>query len=86
LRRAVLTAHPGGADRGGMTDLPSRYEVVVRGHLSSRFAPLVDGVTVEARPGQTLLRIERSDDAALNRLLDRIHDLGLELVSVNAVA
>jgi hypothetical protein len=83
-----LTAHPGGADRGGMTDshIPSQYEVVVRGQLSSRFAPLADGVTVEARPGQTLLRIERSDDAALNRLLDRIHDLGLELVSVNAIA
>jgi hypothetical protein len=66
--------------------LPSQYEVVVRGQLSARFAPLADGITVQRRPGQTVLRTERCDGAALNQLLDRIHDFGLELVSVNAVA
>jgi hypothetical protein len=65
---------------------PSRYEIVVRGQLSARFARLADGISVEPGSGLTVLRIERSDGAAVNRLLERIHDLGLELVSVNAVS
>ena len=62
-----------------------RYEIVVRGRLSSRYERAFDGVTLVPRNGQTTLRADLADQSQLYGLLNRLRDLGIELVSVNAV-
>jgi hypothetical protein len=62
-----------------------RYEIVVRGRLSTRYASALDGVTVEARRGKTTLRAEIIDQSQLYGLLNRLHDFGIELISLSAV-
>jgi hypothetical protein len=46
---------------------------------------VLEGVTVEPRPGRTALRGEFVDQAQLYGLIDRLRDFGIELISVNAV-
>jgi hypothetical protein len=64
---------------------PTPYRIVVAGELSRRFAPAFDGMTVRCGGGQTSITGMVIDQAQLHGLLDRVGDLGLELVSVNAV-
>lgn len=61
-----------------------RFEIVVRGRLTERFISHFDGVAMEARDGVTRLRGTLVDHAQLYGLIDRLRDLGLELVSVAA--
>jgi hypothetical protein len=63
-----------------------RYEIVVRGRLSRRYECAFDGATLVPRNGQTILRTDLADQAQLYGLLNRLRDLGIELVSVNSVA
>ncbi len=63
-----------------------RYEIVVRGRLSSRYECAFDGVTLLPRHGQTTLCADLVDQSQLYGLLNQLRDLGIELVSVNAVA
>jgi hypothetical protein len=65
---------------------PTPYRIVVAGELSRRFAPAFDGMTVCCGGGQTSITGTVIDQAQLHGLLDRVGDLGLELVSVNAIA
>ena len=62
-----------------------RYEIVVRGRLSRRYAYAFDGVMLLPENGRTTLRAELADQSQLYGLLNRLRDLGIELVSVNAV-
>ena len=64
---------------------PTRYRIVVAGELSRRFAPAFDGMTVQCTAGETAITGVVVDQSQLHGLLDRVGDLGLELVSVNAV-
>jgi hypothetical protein len=64
---------------------PTRYRIVVAGELSRRFAPAFDGMTVQCTGGETAITGVVVDQSQLHGLLDRVGDLGLELVSVNAV-
>jgi hypothetical protein len=64
---------------------PTRYRIVVAGELSRRFAPAFDGMTVQCTGGRTAITGVVVDQSQLHGLLDRVGDLGLELVSVNAV-
>ena len=64
---------------------PTRYRIVVAGELSRRFAPAFDGMTVQCADGKTAITGVVVDQSQLHGLLDRVGDLGLELVSVNAV-
>ena len=61
---------------------PTSYQIVVRGELSQRFSAAFDGMTVEAGDGQTVITGPVVDQAHLHGLLDLVHDLGLELISV----
>jgi hypothetical protein len=61
-----------------------RYEIVVRGRLSSRYECAFDGVTLEPRDGETRLHADLADQSQLYGLLNRLRDFGIELVSVNA--
>ena len=67
-------------------DTRRRYEIVVRGRLSTRYECAFDGVTLVPRNGRTMLRAELADQSQLYGLLNRLRDLGIELVSVNAVS
>jgi len=62
-----------------------RYEIVVRGRLSSRYESAFDGVTLVPDNGQTTLRADLADQSQLYGLLNRLRDFGIELVSVNAI-
>jgi hypothetical protein len=64
---------------------PTRYRIVVAGELSRWFAPAFDGMTVQCTGGETAITGVVVDQSQLHGLLDRVGDLGLELVSVNAV-
>ena len=83
-----MTDHPGRADACAVIDRHSRqrYEIVVRGRLSSRYEYAFDGARLVARNGQTTLRADLVDQSQLYGLLNRLRDLGIELVSVNPVA
>jgi len=83
-----MTAHPGRADACAVIDRHSRqrYEIVVRGRLSSRYESAFDGTRLVPRNGQTTLRAVLIDQSQLYGLLNRLRDLGIELVSVNLAA
>lgn len=65
---------------------PGRYEIRVKGHLSSRWAARFDGMTL-THDGEGATHIEGPivDQAALHGLLRALHDLGLPLLSVTQV-
>lgn len=59
------------------------YEIVVKGHIHKERSSWFDGMTMEMLPqGETLLKGEVTDQAALHAILARIRDLGLPLISV----
>ena len=80
-----MTGHPAQWDGFAMEDSNGRqyrYRVVVRGRISERLGSAFGELDLERRPGQTVL--SGSGRAALEAVLDRLHELGLEVVSVNA--
>ena len=58
------------------------YQLVIRGELDKRFAYLFEGMRMEREAGQTILTGPVRDQAHLYGFLDRVDELGLELVSV----
>jgi hypothetical protein len=60
------------------------YRIVVRGELSQRYAPAFEGMTLTSGDGETAIVGLVIDQAQLHGLLNRVGDLGLELISVNA--
>ena len=60
---------------------PQRYEIVIRGELSDRFADWFDGVDLKTREGHSVLS-SVLDQSQLHGVFARIQDLGLEIVSV----
>jgi hypothetical protein len=83
-----MTAHPGRAEACSVLNPPTRqrYEIVVRGRLSGRYQCAFDGATLVPGNGQTALRADLVDQSQLYGLLNRLRDLGIELVSVNPAA
>ena len=69
----------GGSDATGATV----YRIVVRGELSARYAPAFEEMTLATGDGQTAITGPVIDQAHLHGLLNRIGDLGLELISIN---
>jgi hypothetical protein len=65
---------------------PTSYRIVVRGELSRRYSTAFEGMDLVPAEGQTAITGPVVDQAHLHGLLDRVSELGLELVSVNAVA
>ena len=59
------------------------YELVLRGEIGDRFAPLFEGLRIERRDGRTVLTGPIRDQSELHGVIERIQELGLELVSVN---
>ena len=70
----------------GRHDHHVRYEIRVQGHLDPRWAAWFDVLSLsQESDGTTVMRGPIADQAALHGLLERIHDLGLPLVSLTRV-
>ena len=61
---------------------PTVYRICVRGQLTQRLATAFDGMSLEPGVAHTALIGQVRDQSQLFGLLDRVRDLGLELVSV----
>jgi hypothetical protein len=61
---------------------PTRYDIVINGELGARFAAAFSGMTIRAADGQTHITGDVLDQSHMHGILDRIRDLGIELVSV----
>jgi hypothetical protein len=62
--------------------LGAQFRVVVRGRLSERLGSAFAELSIERRPGETVL--SGGGEATLRRVLAHLDDLGLEVVSVDA--
>jgi hypothetical protein len=65
---------------------PITYQIIVRGELSRRYGAVFEGMTLVVRDGQTAITGPVRDQTHLHGLVDRVGDLGLELVSVMPLA
>jgi hypothetical protein len=61
------------------------YQLVVRGELDERYGYLFDGMEMERTHGTTAITGSVPDQAKLHGLIERIEELGLELLSVQQV-
>ena len=64
---------------------PNRYRVVVRGRLGSSFASASEEFELASHGGETSVTGRFADEAQLHRLLDRLRDLDIPIVSVNPI-
>jgi hypothetical protein len=60
------------------------YRITVRGVLTDRFAAAFEPLRVTAAEGRTVLSGVCPDSPALYGILDRMRDLGLELLGVES--
>ena len=63
-----------------------RYRITVEGVLGDRWLDAFDGFTLEREPGRTVLVGQCRDSSALYGVLDRVKELGLELLAVESDA
>ena len=61
------------------------YRLVVRGELDERYGYLFEGMQMERTEGTTVLSGPVRDQAQLHGLIERVEELGLDLVSVQQV-
>lgn len=60
-----------------------QYEIVVNGHLGSRWSAWFDEFAISREPdGTSVLRGDVVDQAALHGLLQKLRDLGIEPVAL----
>ena len=66
--------------------MEARFEIRVQDHLDPRWADWFDGAAFTTEgDGTTVVSLPVVDQAALQGVLRRVADLGLTLISVNAV-
>ena len=64
-------------------DGASTYEIRVKGHLGARWSAWFDGLALSLESdGTTTIRGVLADQPALHGVLQKVRDLGLDLVSV----
>lgn len=61
------------------------YQLVVRGELDTRFELVFTGMELSQVEGTTVMTGKVRDDAELYGLVERIAELGLELVSIQQI-
>lgn len=65
---------------------PGIYRIRIRGHLDPQWADWFAGLTITLEEdGTTLLSGPVIDQAALHGILKKVRDLGMPLLSVNAI-
>jgi hypothetical protein len=62
------------------------YRIVMRGEIDERFAYLFNGMQLDCHDGTTVLSGSVIDQAQLHGFIERIEELGLELVTVEQMA
>jgi hypothetical protein len=80
ITRAGLIVNLGRRAEGDMA--PVRYRISVRGRLTERLGSAFDDMILEPAAGQTVLVGEIRDQSHLYSVLERVRNLGLELVGV----
>jgi hypothetical protein len=60
------------------------YRITIRGVLTERLASAFEPLSLTGADGRTLLSGICADSAALYGILDRLRDLGLELLAVES--
>ena len=75
---------PGGRGAHACAMARRFYRIRIHGTLSERFASAFDTMHVEAERGVTVLSGVCVDASALYGVLDRIRDLGLDLLDVES--
>jgi hypothetical protein len=60
---------------------PTMYRICIRGCVTERLGSALEGMRLEAGATETVFTGEIRDQSQLYGLLDRVRDLGLELVS-----
>jgi hypothetical protein len=69
----------------GTTQMASRYEIRVKGHLPQHWSEWLEGLSIIHDPnGETVLSGSLRDQAALFGVV-KVRDLGLTLLSVNLI-
>jgi hypothetical protein len=58
------------------------YEICVRGRLTERLSTALGGMTLHASDGDSVFTGEITCQSQLYGLLERLRDLGIELISV----
>ena len=71
---------PGGHDHEHMTGLPCR--IVLEGEVSDRLEPAFHGLSLHRHADQTELCGTLADQSELQGLLNRLFDLGMQVISV----
>lgn len=72
--------------RSSAMRLPARYRLRVEGHLDDHWAAWFDGLSpTQEDDGTTSLSGVVEDQAALHGLLMKVRDLGITLISVEAI-
>lgn len=61
---------------------PTMYQICIRGCLTEQLGFALDGMRFETGATETVFTGEVVDQSQLYGLLDRVRDLGLELLSV----
>jgi len=61
------------------------YQVRIKGHLGSHWADWLGGLTITLEEDGNTLLTGVVDQAALHGLLNKVRDLGMQLLSVNSV-
>lgn len=62
---------------------PTIYRICIRGRLTDRLGSAFEGMNLEPGPTNTILVGAIRDQSHLYGLLDRVRELGLELLSVS---
>ena len=66
---------------------PTIYQIKIKGHLAQPWLDWFEEMTIRLEEdGNTLLTGPIVDQAALHGLLKKVRDLGLPLLSINAVS
>ncbi len=61
---------------------PTMYRICIRGRVTERLGSALEGMRLESGATETVFTGEIRDQSQLYGLLDRVRDLGLELLSV----
>ena len=61
---------------------PTTYRICIRGRVTERLGSALEGMRLETGATESVFTGEIRDQSQLYGLLDRVRDLGLELVSV----
>ena len=70
----------------GQYHSPGRYEIRLKGHLEARWSAWFDGLSLsQESDGTTVIRGPVIDQAALHGSLNKVRDLGLQLIAVTQV-